>query len=51
MKIYVTLEDAARPSRPERPGARQRAESDSGVEAFRKRFDCTLVDVKDLSQE
>ncbi len=51
VKIYVTLEEAARPGRPERPGARQRAEADSGVEAFRKRFDCTLVDVKDLSQE
>jgi DNA polymerase III subunit gamma/tau len=51
VKIRVTLEDAARPSRPERPDARRRAETDSGVEAFRKRFDCTLVDVKDLSQE
>ncbi|HET7842429.1 MAG TPA: DNA polymerase III subunit gamma/tau [Terriglobia bacterium] len=51
VKICVTLEEAARPSRTERPDARQRAEKDSGLEVFRRRFDCTLVDVKDLSQE
>ncbi len=51
VKVCVTLEEAARPARTERPDARRRAEMDSGVEAFRKRFDCTLVEVKDLSQE
>jgi DNA polymerase III subunit gamma/tau len=51
VKIYVTLEEPGRSGRAERPGARERAEKDSVVEAFRKRFDCTLVDVKDLSQE
>ncbi len=51
VKICVTLEEVARPNRTGRPGARQRAENDSALEVFRKRFDCTLVDVKDLSQE
>jgi DNA polymerase III subunit gamma/tau len=51
VKIYVTLEELERAGQPERPGARDRAARDAGVEAFRKRFDCTLVDVKDLSQE
>ena len=51
VKIYVTLEEPARTARAGRPPARERAGKDAGVEAFRKRFDCTLVDVKDLSQE
>jgi DNA polymerase III subunit gamma/tau len=51
VKIYVTLEEPGRVARSERPAARERAGKDSGVEAFRKRFDCTLVDVKDLTQE
>jgi DNA polymerase-3 subunit gamma/tau len=51
VKIYVTLEEPGPLSPSERPPARERAGKDSGVEAFRKRFDCALLDVKDLSQE
>ena len=51
VKICVTLEESAAESPVRRPSARERAERDPGVEAFRKRFDCTLVDVTDLSQE
>ena len=35
----------------ERPNARERAERDQTVEAFRKKFDGTVLDVKDLSRE
>jgi DNA polymerase-3 subunit gamma/tau len=51
VKICVTLEEREGETRAARPSARERAERNAGVEAFRKRFDCTLVDVKDLSQE
>ena len=51
IKIYVTLEDQEGQTPAAGPQARERAGRDVGVEAFRKRFDCTLVDVKDLSQE
>jgi DNA polymerase III gamma/tau subunit len=51
VKIYVTLQDKEEAARASQPSARERASKDPGVEAFRKRFDCTLVDVKDLSQE
>jgi hypothetical protein len=51
VKICVTLEEPKTESQNARFSARQRAERDAGVDAFRKKFDCTLVDVKDLSQE
>ncbi|MGA2629669.1 MAG: DNA polymerase III subunit gamma/tau [Terriglobia bacterium] len=51
VKICVTLEGSEEKPVAARPGARERAERNPTVEAFRKRFDCTLVDVKDLSQE
>ena len=51
VKIYVTLQDKEEGARAARPSARERASQDAGVEAFRKRFDCTLVDAKDLNQE
>ncbi len=51
VKICVTLEESEEKPVAARPSARERAERNSTVEAFRKRFDCTLVDVKDLSQE
>ena len=51
IKIYVTLEDEKGQTRAARPEAKERAGRDAGVEAFRKRFDCTWVGVKDLSQE
>jgi hypothetical protein len=35
----------------ERPKATERAERDPGVEAFRRKFDGTMLDVKDLSRE
>jgi len=51
VKIYVTLEEQEGRPVVARPSARERAAQDATVEAFRKKFDCTLVDVKDLSQE
>lgn len=51
VRIYVTLQDQESEGRSKRPGARERAERDPRVEAFRKKFDCTWVEVKDLSQE
>jgi DNA polymerase III subunit gamma/tau len=51
VKICVTLDEQGAETGAKRLNARQRAERDPGVEAFRKSFDCTLVDVQDLSQE
>ncbi len=61
VKIRVTLGDDEGPRRqvpdrlpdqaPAQARAQRRVESDPAVEAFRKKFDCTLVEVKDLSQE
>jgi len=51
VKICVTLEEQKGQTAVVRPPAKERAGRDAGVEAFRKRFDCTLVGVKDLSQE
>jgi DNA polymerase-3 subunit gamma/tau len=51
VKIYVTLStDDGRPA-PARPSAQERAQRDPVVEVFQKRFDCVLMDVKDLSRE
>jgi DNA polymerase-3 subunit gamma/tau len=51
VKIYVTLETQEGQPAVTRPGARERVGRDPTAEAFRKKFDCTLVDVQDLSQE
>jgi len=51
VKICVTLEDQGRSGPKVRGSARERAESDQGVEAIVKKFQCTLVDVIDLSRE
>jgi DNA polymerase-3 subunit gamma/tau len=51
VRIYVTLEGQRVEAQVARLSARERAERDPGVEAFRKKFDGTLVDVQDLSQE
>ena len=51
VRVYVTLLDGADETAAVRLGASERAARDPVVEAFRRRFDCTLVDVKDLSQE
>jgi DNA polymerase-3 subunit gamma/tau len=51
VRIYVTLEGQGTEAQVPRLSARERAEHDPGVEAFKKKFDGTLVDVQDLSQE
>jgi hypothetical protein len=51
VKICVRLEMKEAEVRTERPSARERAERDQTVEAFRKKFDGTVLDVKDLSRE
>ena len=51
VRIYVTLDDIGERASNVRASAQDRAASDPTVDSFRKRFDCTLVDVKDLSQE
>ncbi len=51
VRICVTLEEQEGKIVAARPGARERAERDPTVDAFRKKFECTIVDVKDLSQE
>ena len=52
VKIYVTLDDGEGLGGPkDRRSARERAETDGGVEALVKKFRCTLVDVIDLSRE
>jgi DNA polymerase-3 subunit gamma/tau len=51
VRIYVTLEEQGAGAQAPRLSARERAERDPGVEAFRKKFDGALVDVQDLSRE
>jgi len=51
VRVYVTLLDGADETAAVKLGPSERAARDPAVEAFRRRFDCTLVDVKDLSQE
>jgi DNA polymerase-3 subunit gamma/tau len=51
VRIYVTLEDQRAEAQVPRLNARERAERDPGVGAFKKKFDGALVDVQDLSQE
>jgi len=51
VKICVRLEEQKIEARGERPSARERAERDETVEAFRKKFDGMVLDVKDLSRE
>ena len=53
VKIYVTLNaESGRPlPTPAASSARERALRDPAVEAFQKRFDCAILDVKDLSRE
>jgi DNA polymerase-3 subunit gamma/tau len=51
VKICVRLEMQEVDARVDRPNARERAERDQTVEAFRKKFDGTVLDVKDLSRE
>ena len=51
VKICVRLKEQGVVTRTEYPSARERAERDPGVEAFRKKFDGAVLDVKDLSRE
>jgi DNA polymerase III subunit gamma/tau len=51
VRICVTLDSEERSGLKSRRSARERAESDGGVEALVKKFRCTLVDVIDLSRE
>ncbi len=51
VRICVTLETQGAETHAAPLSARERAERDAGVEAFRKTFGCTLVEVQDLSQE
>ena len=51
VRIRVTLEEREGSAAPVRPSARARAERDAGVEAFRRKFDGTLVDAKDTGEE
>ncbi len=51
VRICVTLESGERAGLKDRRSARERAESDGGVEALVKKFRCTLVEVIDLSRE
>ncbi len=50
VKIYVTLGENEGEARMAQLTTRERAERDAGIEVFRKKFDCTLVDVTDLSR-
>jgi DNA polymerase-3 subunit gamma/tau len=51
VRIYVTLVEQRAEAQVPRLSARERAQRDPGVEAFRKKFDGVLEDVQDLSQE
>ena len=51
VRICVTLDEQPAEVQAPRLSARERAERDPGVEAFRKKFDGALADVRDLSQE
>jgi DNA polymerase-3 subunit gamma/tau len=51
VRICVRLEVEQVEARVDRPSARERAEHDRSVEAFRKKFDGAVLDVKDLSRE
>ena len=51
VRICVTLQEGRTQSAAQRPSARERAGSDAMLEAFHRRFDCAVLDVKDLSRE
>ena len=50
VKVCVTLVDGEEQGADVAPSARERAAGDPVVEAFRRRFDCSWVDVQDLSR-
>ena len=51
VRIYVTLQQGRTETVAQRPSARERAGGDAMLAAFQRRFDCAVVDVKDLSRE
>jgi DNA polymerase-3 subunit gamma/tau len=51
VKVCAKISEESGAAPTSSPQVRDRAERDRGVEALRKRFNCTLVDVQDLSQE
>jgi hypothetical protein len=51
VRIYVTLQEARNEIGEQRPSARERAGRDELVAAFQRRFDCAVVDVRDLTGE
>jgi len=50
VRICVTLQQGSE-TVAQRPSARERAGGDAMLAAFQRRFDCAVVDVKDLSRE
>lgn len=51
VRIHVTLTSEEGQAAAPRVSAQQKAQQDPAVEALQKRFDCVLMDVKDLSRE
>ncbi len=51
VRIYVTLQEGRTETVAQRPSARERAGRDAMLGAFQRRFDCAVVDVKELSRE
>jgi len=50
VSIRVTLQEGETEPQPARPGARERAESDTLVQAFAQRFECAWLEVEDLRE-
>jgi len=50
VRVYVTLQEGRSEIGAQRPSARERAGRDAMVAAFQKRFDCAVVDVRDLER-
>lgn len=50
VRIYVTLQEGAGPTVAQPSSARERAARDLVFRALQKRFDCAVLDVKDLSR-
>ncbi|MGH9430368.1 MAG: DNA polymerase III subunit gamma/tau [Terriglobia bacterium] len=50
-RIYVTLSQEGAAAVPSIPSAQERAKNDAAVEAFRRRFEGSLMDVTDLTRE
>jgi hypothetical protein len=51
VRICVTLQEGRTQTVAQRPSARERAGGDAMLAAFQRRFDCAVLDIKDLSRE